>query len=129
TASFQVVPDGIHSVTYTATDVACLTSAPKTDTIKIDTAPPTSTHALSPASPNGNASWYVTGVHVPLSAPDALSGGSEARSSINGGASTFVVGTGATIALPDDGSYAIQYFATDNAGNVEAVQTLVVKVD
>jgi hypothetical protein len=82
----------------------------------IDTQPPVTTASIS-RSPLG----VVT---VTLTASDNLSGVAETRYRINGG--TWNSGT--TIVRAADGTYKIEYYSTDVAGNVEAVKSVSVTV-
>jgi hypothetical protein len=96
-----------------------------------DTTPP-STIAIG-----ADALWHNAAVQVALTATDNP-GGSGVTSitySVDGGSSTTVTAatTDATMAaLPDhsnDGIHTLSFYATDNAGNAEAPQTVSVQID
>ena len=97
-----------------------------------DTIPPTTSAAAAPP-PNG-AGWNNTNVTVTLSATDNA-GGSGVKSisyTIANGASgtgTTVNAATATLAISAEGVNTIGYGAADNAGNIEANKTLVVRLD
>ncbi|GAB2811195.1 OmpL47-type beta-barrel domain-containing protein [Lentzea nigeriaca] len=87
--------------------------------IDIDrTAPVTSATAPQTA-------WNNTDVTVAFSASDALSGVRETHYKVNGGAAQ----TGAQLTLNAQGTYAVEYWSTDNAGNTESAKTVTVNID
>jgi uncharacterized repeat protein (TIGR01451 family) len=96
-----------------------------------DAAPPVSTATLSPA-PNGNG-WNNSDVTVYIYAGD--NGGSGVRQiqyALSGAQNAGpLVGPGntATVAVNVEGITTITYFATDNVGNVEAANTLYIRLD
>lgn len=98
-----------------------------------DATPPTTTATLSP-TPNA-AGWNDSDVTVTLDATDAgtnPSGVQQISYSASGAqtiASANVTGSTASFTVSTEGTTTITYSATDNAGNVEAAQTLVVKLD
>lgn len=96
-----------------------------------DKTPPTTTISLDPPNPNGNNGWYTSDVTVTLTADDNAGGSEvkEIRYAINGGVETVVAGALASFVLTTSSTYSITYFAKDNAGNVEATKTQVVKID
>ncbi|MDQ0576244.1 OmpL47-type beta-barrel domain-containing protein [Agromyces albus] len=70
-------------------------------------------------------SWTNDGVTVVLSPYDNLSGVASTSYSVDGGA----VQSGTSVTLSSEGDHAISFFSTDGAGNVEAAQTVHVKID
>ena len=123
--------DGVHTLSYYATDNAGNQETAQTVSVKIDTTPPTTTVS------GADDLWHAQPVTVTLSASDN-SGGSGVKSitySIDGGASTTVAtaSTQVTVAAPadhsNDGVHTLSYYATDNAGNQEAAQSVAVKID
>ncbi|MCP2241834.1 hypothetical protein LX86_000555 [Lentzea aerocolonigenes] len=87
--------------------------------IDIDkTAPVTSATAPQTA-------WNNTDVTVAFQASDALSGVRETHYKVNGGAPQ----TGDQLTLNAQGTYAVEYWSTDNAGNTEAAKTVTVNID
>ncbi len=97
-----------------------------------DTIPPTS---VATASPQANAAgWNNTDVKILLTASDNMggSGVQQITYSTTGAqylGATTVEGSVATLTISVEGQTRVSYFATDNAGNVEAVETLVVNLD
>jgi len=94
---------------------------------------PSGTETALPA-PNGSG-WNSSPVTVSLTATDDESGGSGVHSityTASGAQSidaTTVSGASATIDLTADGTTTLTYSATDNAGNVEAPQTVTPRID
>ncbi|HZR23530.1 MAG TPA: choice-of-anchor tandem repeat GloVer-containing protein [Vicinamibacterales bacterium] len=98
-----------------------------------DTTPPTTTAALTPV-PNA-AGWNNDSVSVALSAIDPGAGSSGVRQitySVSGAQSvpaTSVAGDTVTVPISAEGLSTLTFFATDVAGNMEAANTLLVRVD
>ncbi|MGW4210878.1 OmpL47-type beta-barrel domain-containing protein [Lentzea sp. NPDC004789] len=102
-----------------ARDFAGNTGTANVTNIDIDrTAPVTSATAPQTA-------WNNTDVTVAFSASDALSGVRETHYKVNGGAAQ----TGGQLTLNAQGTYAVEYWSTDNAGNTEAAKTVTVNID
>jgi hypothetical protein len=98
----------------------------------VDTIPPITTVAASPQS--NVAGWNNSNVTIMLTAADNLGGsgvkqvsysatGAQAipATTINGSSASFVVST--------EGISTISFFSTDNAGNVEAPNMLIIRLD
>src|SRR5207245_5524668 len=118
-----VLGDGVHLVEYKATDNAGLTETTKSLTVKVDTVAPVTTASLS-GTPGSNG-WFVSAVTVYLNATDATSGVSNITYRIDGGpwrayAGPFVLA---------EGRHAVDFQATDLAGNVESRVTRTILVD
>jgi hypothetical protein len=116
--------DGVHTIEYRTTDVAGNVESLRSATVRIDTTLPTTTD-------DAPAGWSSSPVTVTLSPADALSGIASTQYRIDGGA--FQGGTSVAIPAPadhsNDGAHTIEYRSTDNAGNVEPLQTATVRVD
>ena len=114
--SFTISTDDSHTVEYYAADEAGNVESPSnTATIKIDQTDPVSTHDLSGSYCNG---WYNSNVTITLSATDATSGVDYIRYRLDGGSwttysSPFTVST--------EGERTLEYYAVDEACNVESV--------
>ena len=92
--------------------------------LNIDLSAPTSSVVVSGPQANG---WYRPGAaQISLSATDSLSGVKNTFYSINGGA-TFPYVT--PFSLFPDGTFTVNFWSTDRAGNTEAPQSRIVKVD
>lgn len=131
TASVGVTAEGVSTVTYRAADVAGNSGADQTLVVRIDKTAP---QVVGSATPAANAAgWNNTNVNVALSATD--SGGSGAASVtytvVNGASSggATVPGSTASFEVTTEGVSTVTYRASDVAGNDNASQTLVVRID
>jgi len=117
--------DGVHQVSYRATDGAGNDAVAKTFSVSIDAGAPTTTD-------DAPAGWNATGVRVNLSANDTASGVALTQYSTDAGA-TWLTGTSAVVPAPPDGSndgvHQILYRSRDVAGNVETAKTATVRID
>jgi hypothetical protein len=120
--------EGQNSIVIYAEDAAGNRST-QTFTLNtsLDSIAPATAATRTPA-PNA-AGWNNTAAALQLTATDSGSGVQDVRYSINGGSLATVAGAAASVNLTTDGQYAISYFATDNAGNVEAAKNANVWVD
>jgi signal peptidase I len=126
------IPDGTHTVTFHAVDVAGNVGTDVVQTVKVDSTAPVTTAAGSPAA-NTNG-WNNSAVTVTFSPTDATSGVASVayRTTLNGGTpSSFTTLTGPTYtaSVSAQGTTLVEYRATDNAGNVETLKSITVKVD
>ncbi len=116
--------DGVHTVEYRTTDNAGNVETLRSATVRIDTTLP----ATTDDAPGG---WQPSAVTVTLTPADALSGIASTQYRIDGG--SFQGGTSVAIPAPadhsNDGAHTIEYRSTDNAGNVEPLQTATVRID
>ena len=95
-----------------------------------DNEPPVTTHTLDPPKPDGENGWYVSDVNVTLTATDDLSGVKEIRYTINGGPEGVISGDNGTFIIHDDSEdILVEYWAIDNAGNVERTNSFMVDID
>lgn len=97
-----------------------------------DATAPTSSSSVS-TGPNA-AGWHNTYVDIVLSSVDNAGGsGVQTITYTASGAqsivSTTVSGSAANLAITAEGITTITYFAEDNAGNIEAAKTLVIRID
>jgi uncharacterized lipoprotein YddW (UPF0748 family) len=114
--------DVLYSCVATVTAGAVTTAD-----LGVESVAPVTTASFTPASPDGANGWYRSAVTVTLGASDNCSGVARTEFSIDGGA-TWEPYTGA-LAFVSDGVKTIHYRSVDNAGNVEAAQSLTVKID
>jgi hypothetical protein len=120
-----------------ATDLAgnvegAKTAAEATTTVSLDTTPPTTTAVVSP--PPNAAGWNNSNVTITLTSVDnpGGSGVEQITYSATGAqtiASTVVPGASTSFAITTEGITTVASFGTDNAGNVEAPHTLVIRLD
>lgn len=127
---FTVTPDGSSRTELTFIDDP-YSSAPRAVTPRwavapapADTTPPTTVDD----APGG---WVNHAVVVHLTATDDSSGVASTFFSVDGGPQQ--TGTNVDVPAPadhsNDGTQAIRYFSVDNAGNVEAAHTILVRID
>ena len=115
------VPDGTHSITYRAVDVAGNVGDNVTVSgVKVDSVKPQST--VSPAS---STAWRNSST-VTLSATDVTSGVASIGYKLDGAATYTTYSGPLTLA---DGTHTLVFRAVDAAGNVEADTTATIKVD
>ena len=127
TGSFSFAAKGTHSIAFWSVDSAGNVEdrTGNSITLKIDGTPPTTT-VINPISPA--TGWFVSsGIPVAFDAADAESGIAATYYTIDGG-DTQVYGQPFTADL-GTGSHTIGFWSVDLAGNVEAAQTTVVRVD
>src|SRR5213594_2173617 len=115
--------EGSHSIDYYATDHAGNNESTRTATFHIDTVSPVTTAQVS-GTLAGDGS-YVSSATVTLTATDATSGVLSERYRVDGGSwrtysAAFTVG--------GNGTYMLDYFATDVAGTAETVRGLSIRI-
>jgi hypothetical protein len=125
--TIAITTEGVHSFTYWSVDNAGNIEAPHTGVVKIDKTAPVTVAAVNPSAPDGQKGWYVHPVTVTLSASDNLSGVAKTEYSLDGGG-TWQSYTN-PVTFDQDGKYTVSYRSTDNAGNVEASQTISFNLD
>jgi PKD repeat protein len=96
------------------------------DRLPEDKEPPVTTAVVTPSEPNGSNGWYNQEATVTLTAIDEDSDVEETEYRINGGAWQVY---GGIIPFEEDGTYTVDYFSTDKAGNIEEMKSLALKVD
>jgi hypothetical protein len=94
-----------------------------------DTTPPVTTRTLDPPEPDGLNGWYVCDVFITLNATDDLSGVKIIKYVIDGWSVHIIYGDIGSFLLVGDGEYTIEYYAIDNAGNVETTNEFEIKID
>lgn len=78
----------------------------------------------------GCSGWYTSTVTITLTATDRSGTGiKEIHYTLDGAPEVVIGAATATVAISGDGSHTMSYFAIDYAGNVEAPNTLSVKID
>ena len=126
--------DGTKYVYLRVRDYAGNIAGPVYDTIILDTTPPSTSHTVSGTEQSG---WYKDSVTVSISASDSTSGvyriyyryykkgtSPPSWSYISGSSGSFTVNpTGGT------GTYIVEYYAVDNAGNSESIHSFEVNID
>lgn len=103
----------------------------KLDLIGInDTTPPITNCTFDPPKPDGKNGWYLSNITVELFASDDLSGVREIRLSICGDPEIIIPGNYVYFYFVEDyKDYYIEYWAIDNAGNVETKKRFFINID
>ena len=122
----DAVADGEYDLRVTTTDNAGNAFTSAAITVKVDHTAPVTSASLAPGSPS-NAPVTVT-----FTASDGTGSGVSATSySIDGG--SVQTGNSAIVSAPgdhsNDGAHVVQYFSTDDVGNVETPKTVTVVID
>jgi hypothetical protein len=118
-SSLSPSTDGVHHVVGRVTDNAGNTTTTSPVTVSVDRTAPIPGVTLSPSSPNGTNSWYVSSVTATANCSDATSGIASQAVSLDGTNWT------PSVILSTDGVSTLQVRATDQAGNTaSASQTI-----
>jgi len=96
------------------------------DWVQVDADLEAPSTTATPSGTPGNAGWWRSDVSVSLAAADAWSGVAATSYRIDGGAWTPY---GGPFAVAGEGMHTVEYRSSDNAGNVEGVQSLAVDID
>ncbi|PKQ29484.1 MAG: hypothetical protein CVT60_05080, partial [Actinobacteria bacterium HGW-Actinobacteria-10] len=113
---FIMSEEGTYAVKYYSVDAKGNTETPVTQELRLDSTPPTTTTDLQPE--------YITSATVNLFASDALSGIANTWYRIENGA--YVSGNSITISM--EGSWDVEYWSTDKAGNEEPAKYMTINV-
>ena len=119
----QIAAEGQHEIGYYAQDVAGNWESVRQLSLALDLTPPTI--ALTPARPPQANGWYTLPVTFTLTVADALSGNPRAYYRVNRGAWQ----PGQQIQFAADGSYQIEYYGQDAAGNRTAIGAFQAQLD
>jgi large repetitive protein len=116
--SLVVSEAGVTTVSFYSVDKVGNVEEVKTVEVKIDEAPPVTTS-------NATNQWLNESYLLKLTATDDLSGVKDTYYSLNG--AEYV--KGATVFVSNPGVNTVSFLSVDNAGNVESVKTVEVKID
>ncbi|TLZ95668.1 MAG: hypothetical protein E6J95_01785 [Methanobacteriota archaeon] len=119
---FGISGEGSHTFDFYATDVAGNTESTRTRTLGIDATLPSSTAQVQ-GTPSG--SGYQSPVTVSLAGSDATSGLQSLSYRIDGGADWAYT---TPFHVAGNGSYHLEYFATDQAGNREVAHSITLQL-
>jgi peptidoglycan/xylan/chitin deacetylase (PgdA/CDA1 family) len=115
------------TVKYRAFDAAGNAEAVNSALVRVDTTPPSTT--INCNSTPCTSGYYQANVSVSLSATDADSGVASIRYTTNGTDPTSTTGTLYSAAFTLASTTTVKYRAFDRAGNAEAVNSALVKID
>src|SRR5439155_923581 len=118
-----LVAEGTHTIEFFAVDRAGNEEAIRSIAVSVDTMAPSSIADLSGQS--GAHGWFVSNVSVSLNASDATSGVAAIWYRIDGGGWTLFAGP----FVLAEGRHQVDYYAVDQAGNVEPVNSVDVGID
>lgn len=123
TVTHNYSEDGIYTAKLNVTDDD---GAYDEDTcqVTVDTTDPKTN--ISVDGTKGDNDWYVTNVSIMLFPTDATSGIDKTYYMINEGAWKIY---STTFVISDEGENILKYYSVDNAGNVEKVNTKIIKID
>jgi large repetitive protein len=116
--SISIETEGVHTLTFYSIDNAGNVEDKHTVEVKVDKTAPVTVS-------NVEDKWYTEATTVELTATDAQSGVKATYYSIDG--AEFSEGT--SIAIETEGIHTITFYSVDNAGNIEDMQTVEVKID
>jgi PKD repeat protein/type 1 glutamine amidotransferase len=123
TEPFAVSGDGSHEVRYRSTDAAGNVEEARALAVKVDAAAPLTSATFAPPNDGG---WNAGAVPVTLSAADEASGVAATEYSLDGGAWTPYT---EPVDVSGDGTHAVAYRSTDEAGNVETEKAATIRID
>ncbi len=134
---YAVSAQGQHAVYAASIDADGNAGVPVSATFRIDTSPPTTTVMLSPATPDGQAGWYVSPVTVTLTATDAVGTVADTRCALDPVVppATFAqlpagcsfAGAGASVGTA--GAHTLHAGSLDAAGNAGTLVNAAFRVD
>jgi pimeloyl-ACP methyl ester carboxylesterase len=132
-------PDGIVTAVRAGSDIIEVRNGGQVVLVEVTSAPApvdvTSPITTATPSPAANANGWNTGdVAVSLGATDETGGSGvrEIHYTLTSGATTtslVVPGASASVLVSPEGTSALDFFASDNAGNVEATKHLTIRID
>ncbi len=123
---FTVEEPGRHTVSYYAKDVMGNIGGMGSTVIDVGAGQPSSSCTVTPGEPTGDNGWYTSGVTVELTASDEASGVSHVMYRVDNNAwQTYDGG----FTVDSDGRHTLEYYAVDNAGREEAVNTKEIQID
>lgn len=127
-AEIVVAAEGVHEISYRATDEAGNASDPAAVVVRIDeTAPVAAASAAPPPNAHG---WNNTQVFLEISGHDNVGGSGVATLAYTvGGVAGITNQAAVAITLSSSGVTSVTYWATDGAGNASVIGGFPVKID
>ncbi len=119
--------DGSHTFKIKVTDNAGWTYESFQNSVTLDTVAPSTTGDLT--GTKGLNDWYISNVGVSLTSTDATSGVKAIHYILDNEAEVVVIGGSASFTISTDGVHTLEYWAVDNAGNIETHSTQTIMVD
>jgi hypothetical protein len=137
TAGFTISgPDGTYQVDYFATDLVGNAEPARSQLLPLDDTPPQSTLVIgAPGYPLDAPQFVTAASRLTITATDHGSGVRSVSYRVfarGGTAPAYVTTPGSRVSVPvsgSDGVYEVDFYATDNVGNVEAPHTASLTLD
>jgi hypothetical protein len=137
TAEFTISgPDGTYQVDYFATDLVGNPESARSQVLPLDDTPPQSTLVIgAPGYPLDTPQFVTAASRLTITATDHGSGVRSVSYRVfarGGTAPPYVTTAGSRVSVPvsgSDGGYEVDFYATDNVGNVEAPHTVSLTLD
>lgn len=120
---FIISNTGTHTILYWSKDQANNAESQQSMIIKVDVSAPTTQASVYGSS---YEAWYQSPAQVGFTTSDGASGVASTYYTIDGGATQTYAGL---FNVSAGGIHTVNYWSVDTAGNVEAQQSLTVKVD
>jgi len=117
------IPEGVHTLRYHAEDVHGNVEAEKSRKFMVDTTVPTATPNIAPMYPDGNNGWYTTTPVITFTTDE-----DGAKVMYRWDWDTQEYEYSGTI-TPAEGIHILYYYAVDQAGNRQEVQSFEIKLD
>jgi hypothetical protein len=121
---FIVTGDWTHTVMYYSVDVAGNIEGMRSLDVGIDATAPLTGRTLSGTL--GYNNWYLSFVNITLNPVDSASGVNITKYRVNGGTWLDYVGP---FPVTGDGLHDVDFYSGDYAGNIESMNTLLVRID
>ena len=125
-----LITEGPHTLSYYSVDQAGNAEAQHTINFKVDITPPTSIATVSPLRNDGLHGWYIKAPTISFTISPSDENGPAITYWWDNGAPTNLtnVTTGGTL-TPPQGIHTLYFQAVDEAGNLENIQNLTIKLD
>ncbi len=121
TTPVEIITEGINDFVYSSQDLAGNTQNPSIRTIMIDKTKPSTIN-------NYDGAWHNSVFNIALNASDSTSGIAYINYAYNG-TETQTAGDNVNVIIAREGNLTLEYFAVDNAGNIEATNSIIAKLD
>lgn len=122
--TFMVSGEGDHTISFYSVDFAGNAETTASIQVWIDTMLPSTGEILTGTS--GTGGWFTSEVVVNLTGFDETSGVDETKYRIDGGTWETYVGS---FNFNVDGTYTVEYYSEDLAGNEEGTRSIQVRID
>ncbi|MEM2974352.1 MAG: LamG-like jellyroll fold domain-containing protein [Candidatus Micrarchaeia archaeon] len=125
-SSGSITEEGIHTLLYSAKDMAGHVTATLTKIFSVDLFPPETSIDISGVM--GNGGWYISPVSVTLSAVDTVLGSGVDKTYHMFAHQSAIVYDG-PFEIDRQGSFGLYYYSKDVAGWTESIKSVQLKID